>query len=114
MWGRSNMSNRWRFVPPITVLGLLSAVAIYLAVGQIVRAGPGGAPAAAPDVPSVMSYQGRLADPTTGLAVADGNYNMHFSIYSALTGGTLLWQEPTSPAVIPVTVKDGVFTILLG
>lgn len=108
------MLNRWRVVCAVTALSLLSAVSIYLAVGEIVRAGPGSAPAASPDVPALMNYQGRLTDPDTGLAVADGSYNMHFAIYDAPTGGTVLWQEPTAPAVLPVSVEDGLFTVLLG
>ncbi len=61
-----------------------------------------------------MSYQGLLSDPDTGQPLADGTYNMHFAIYDAPAGGTQLWEEPADPAVVPVQVTNGVFTILLG
>ncbi len=63
-------------------------------------------------VPAMMSYQGKLAD-TSGQPVADGTYNMRFYIYSADTGGTLLWQEP-SAGTRPIQVSGGLFTVLLG
>ncbi len=63
-------------------------------------------------VPAMMSYQGKLAD-ASGQPVADGTYNMRFYIYSAQTGGTLLWQEP-SAGTKPVPVTGGLFTVLLG
>ncbi len=81
------MSKRWSIGASLAALSLVSAVVIYLAVGEVVRAGPGSAPAAAPDVPTIMTYQGRLADPDTGQPVVDGSYNMHFAIYSAPAGG---------------------------
>jgi hypothetical protein len=108
------MSKGWSTGASLAALGLVSAIAIYLAVGEVVRAGPGGAPAAAPDVPAIMTYQGLLTDPDTGLPVADDSYNMHFAIYDAPTDGTLLWQEPVAPAVIPVSTEGGLFTVTLG
>jgi hypothetical protein len=108
------MFNRWWLLAIVTAFSLLSTAVVYFTVNEIVRAGPGSAPATSPDVPTIMSYQGRLTNPTTGEPVANSNYNMHFAIYNAPTGGTLLWQEPTSPAVLPVPVQGGIFTILLG
>ena len=79
------------------------------------KRGPGsGIIVLTPEVPSVISYQGLLTDPGTGELVADGTYNMHFAIYNAPIDGVQLWQEPIAPAVLPVAVSGGVFTVLLG
>ena len=57
------------------------------------------APSFAQTVPAQMNFQGRLAKPD-GTPVADGSYNVTFSLYNAATGGTLLWQRsiPGLPA----------------
>lgn len=60
------------------------------------------------DVPSLISYQGRLTD-------LDGNpidsaVSVTFSVYSDASGGSPLWSE-THPAVVP---SDGLFNVLLG
>jgi len=106
------MGRKW-VILAVAIPAIVAAVALYLAVDNIARAGPGSAPAAAPSVPTVISYQGRLADPGTGQPVADGSYNMQFAIYDAAAAGTLLWQEPATGS-IPVPVAGGVFTHLLG
>lgn len=62
----------------------------------------------------MMSYQGFLSDPDTGSALPDGTYNMHFSIFDSAAAGSLLWEEPAGPAVLPVHTTNGVFTVLLG
>ncbi len=59
-------------------------------------------------VPAAMNFQGRLAKPD-GTPVADGTYNVQFSVYNALTGGTLLWQR----SVTGIPVKNGVFSTRL-
>jgi len=60
-------------------------------------------------VPPVISYQGRLLQPS-GAAVPDGTVSITFSIYDAPTGGTALWTE-TNPSVF---VKGGLFSVMLG
>lgn len=60
-------------------------------------------------VPPMISYQGRLTQPS-GAPVADGTYSMLFSIYAAPTGGSPLWSE-TNPSV---AVKGGLFSTMLG
>jgi hypothetical protein len=66
------------------------------------------APAAA-QMPPVLSYQGVLAD-ASGVAVADGTYNITFRIYNVGgTGGTALWTETDN-----VVVSKGTFSALLG
>ena len=60
------------------------------------------------EVPSTMSYQGRLTTPA-GVPVADGTYSIAFRIYDDSTGGNLLWEEVKS-----VTTKGGLFSVQLG
>ncbi|MBX3052418.1 MAG: hypothetical protein KF753_13120 [Caldilineaceae bacterium] len=57
----------------------------------------------------VLSYQGRLADPTTGAPKADGSYSMTFRVYDAASAGTILWTE-----IKDVPVSKGLFSTLLG
>jgi hypothetical protein len=63
--------------------------------------------------PNLVSYQGRLTDPTKGGPVPDGKYAMTFSIYDAATGGAPLWTETYSGGDA-VPVSGGLFTVLLG
>ena len=61
-----------------------------------------------------VNYQGKLTD-GNNWAVADGNYNMVFKIYDAVTGGNLLWTGThTSANGNPVAVSAGIFSVLLG
>lgn len=62
--------------------------------------------------PTLMNFQGRLTN-TAGNIVADGSYNMIFSIYSAASGGTQLWTE-TRDDVNRVAVTSGLFSVKLG
>ncbi len=64
---------------------------------------------AAPPVPPLITYQGRLLD-STGAPVADGNYHITFRLYDSPTDGTLLWESGSQS--VPVT--DGLFTYTLG
>jgi hypothetical protein len=63
-------------------------------------------------VPGKMNYQGRLAD-AAGTAKPDGLYNMKFRIYSAASGGTLLWSEGRE-TTNRVAVTNGQFSVQLG
>ena len=56
-----------------------------------------------------LNYQGRLVDPNTGNAKADGTYQIIFRLYDIDTGGTPLWSEAKD-----ITVKNGLFSTLLG
>ncbi len=59
-------------------------------------------------VPSVINYQGKLAD-QDGYALT-GTYDMTFSIYDSITDGNLLWSENQSA----VKVLQGIYNIKLG
>lgn len=61
--------------------------------------------AAYAQVPTAISYQGRLSD-LAGAPVADGAYSMRFRIYNTQSGGSLLWDSNT----MSVNVEAGVFT----
>jgi hypothetical protein len=67
-------------------------------------------PTAQGAVPSTISYQGLLANSSTGAWVSDGNYNLHFALYTALTGGTKVWEEDT----VGIPVEKGRFNVILG
>ncbi len=61
--------------------------------------------------PSLMAYQGFLTD-ANGNALASStpaNYTVIFRVYSASTGGTLLWSEQQV-----ATIDKGNFSVLLG
>lgn len=108
------MFKRRLEVVAIAATLFLSVSSLVLVLSGVVNAGPSAAPAASPGVPTLISYQGFLSDPETGQPLPDDTYTMHFGIYDAADGGSLLWEEPTAPTVIPVQVKNGVFTVLLG
>ena len=59
-------------------------------------------------VPQMINYQGKVTDDQGN--PLNGNYDMIFSIYDALTGGNQLWSE-TQPEV---SVENGIFSVLLG
>ncbi|MCK5125245.1 MAG: hypothetical protein KAR42_03225 [candidate division Zixibacteria bacterium] len=61
------------------------------------------------EVPSSITYQGRLTD-DTGVPVADGSYELTFSIYEGKANGTPLWTAPSRN----VYVNGGLFTFDLG
>jgi hypothetical protein len=56
-----------------------------------------------------MGYQGRVTD-NSGNPVANGTYTMRFRIYTAETGGALLWDSNNQS----VAVSGGVFNVMLG
>ncbi|KAG8526073.1 uncharacterized protein KY384_000065 [Bacidia gigantensis] len=58
--------------------------------------------------PALLNFQGRLAKPD-GTPVADGSYSIQFSLYNAVTGGALRWQQTINPAA----VRNGSFAAQL-
>jgi len=55
-----------------------------------------------------INYQGKLMDASNN-AVADGNYNVRFGLYTAASGGSPIWTETD---VAPL--KSGLFSTMLG
>jgi hypothetical protein len=64
---------------------------------------------ASAEIPQVIGYQGKITD-NSGNPVANGSYGMRFRIYTAQSGGTLLWDSGTHAT----TVSAGVFNVMLG
>jgi hypothetical protein len=57
----------------------------------------------------LVSFQGRLTNPGTGLPVANGSYSITFRIFEVPAGGSTVWTETQS-----VSVSGGLFNVLLG
>ncbi len=75
---------------------------------------------AAEGINKTIAYQGKLMN-KTGSLVADGNYQIKFSLYDSASGGNRLWTAsstnglPTgTPASISVSVTAGLFSLALG
>ncbi len=60
--------------------------------------------------PTTMNFQGNLTDPGTGSAIADGDYDIDFSLWDADVSGTSFWSETQ----LGVTVINGIFNVKLG
>ena len=60
-------------------------------------------------LPNSFNYQGRLTD-TAGTPMPNGNYQMVFSIWDAVTGGNQLWGSGNKT----VALNKGLFTASIG
>lgn len=68
---------------------------------------------AAQTAPYKINFQGRLTNASS--TTLSGTYDMQFKLYTALTGGTLVWSETRTAANSnAVTVTNGLFSILIG
>lgn len=95
--GRHILATAWR-----RVLGGACAAALVLA------AWPGAAPAAEPEVPAQLSYQGVLLD-DQGQAQT-GPVDLVVRIYDQAAGGTLLYKQDFDATPL----SAGTFTVVLG
>ena len=111
-------ANARRVARPDTRL-LMTAI-VLLAGFALLGAGiaPGGtavvsaqavAPAEVAATAPLISYQGRLVDPSTGLAKQDGAYAMSFRLYTVAAGGGPLYTEART-----VDVVRSIFSVPLG
>jgi hypothetical protein len=95
---------------------ILATAAILLGIVNSlmwVRQGARAAPLSNPDVPGLISYQGRLTD-VAGNPLT-GDYDVRFCLYAAPTGGTALWCETHATVTdTAVNVTYGVFSVMLG
>jgi hypothetical protein len=65
-------------------------------------------------VPSVLTYSGKVTDKNSNL-LPDGIYDMRFSLYTVVTGGTASWTEFHYIADgNGVTITAGGFNVLIG
>jgi hypothetical protein len=60
-------------------------------------------------VPQLINFQGRLAEPDTGKPYPDAQYGITFRLYDQAEGGKLLWSEQQT-----VQLVAGVFNVILG
>ncbi|MFA5166439.1 MAG: tail fiber domain-containing protein [Candidatus Paceibacterota bacterium] len=59
-----------------------------------------------------INYQGKLFS-STSIAVADGDYNFTFRLYTAASGGSPIWTEECT-TTNRVNVRSGLFSHMLG
>jgi hypothetical protein len=85
-----------RTVRSLVLLGLLGLASPMPAFAQVNAA------------PTLLNYQGRLANPD-GFPVPDGTYSIRFSLWDAATAGTEKWNQ----TIANVSVKNGTFAVLL-
>jgi hypothetical protein len=71
------------------------------------------AQAGAAPVPKLINYSGKLTD-KSGNLIADGDYDMIFTLYDDPTAGTQVWQEAHTATGQLVPVRAGSFNTLLG
>ena len=59
--------------------------------------------------PALISFQGRLTNPTNGMPIPDNSYGIAFRVFDAETAGTEVWTETQT-----VAVTGGLFSVHLG
>jgi hypothetical protein len=107
------MRNRF-FLPQIgrmagAIVLVGAALLFVLAAPQIGSGAPGRALAAeTAAITPLISYQGRLLNPTSG-APQNGTFTFVFRLYNVAEGGAALWTETKD-----IAVSNGLFTTLLG
>lgn len=100
--------SAWNTIGRLLVAGCFAVVTLFL-MGLI---SPDTSSAAVAP-PNKMNFQGRLTD-ASGNPLT-GTYDMQFKLYSAASGGTLLWAETRTAANSnAVTVTSGLFSVRLG
>ena len=109
------MSRRIRFshrAASLAAVSLIAVLALAAATSHAYSPVLQGGATAALEAPAatgpLLSYQGRLVDPTTG-SPKSGPFAMTFKLYGVATGGTALWTETKN-----VVVSNGLFSALLG
>lgn len=99
-WVSFLFSTHYRFL-----LTAILFVALFFVWGEV---------HAAPGINQQIHYQGILKD-SSGNAVSNGNYDIVFRMYTASSGGSVLWTGTyTAANGNAVTVTNGVFSVLLG
>ena len=93
-------------MPPLIKRALFLVVAFSLLFGFSFAEAAGA--------PTIISYQGRLADSSGNLLGGSGTtYYFKFSIWNAESSGSQLWPA-ASPSSVGLTVRQGVFTAQIG
>ncbi len=94
----------------LVIFVVLAMVALIGTRGGVVAEPPaqgGGDVQVAGVVSSKISYQGQLTD--SGGNPLSGSYNLKFELYTALSGGSKLWEQTRNG----VQVQNGLFTVEL-
>jgi len=104
----------------VLILGVLSLISAgIIALSAMKQWSPKWVKAA---VNKELNYQGKLQD-SSSVPVADGAYNIIFTIYDAAVAGNAVWSARESdgsclndvaPSAKSVTISNGVFSTLLG
>lgn len=96
----------------VAILEAVFSFFLYLVIaGKIFAPEP---TEAAPGVPQLMSYQGRLTDSSGNpLGGAGTTYCFRYSIYDSISGGNKIWPSG-APTNSTTTVTDGIFNDKLG
>jgi microcystin-dependent protein len=102
-----NTSKPRVFRTVLTVGVLTMAIALALSIFSVAKVL--SAPQMAVTIPSTIGFEGFLVDESTGDPL-DGTYAITFSMYSAATGGSLIWTETLDA----VAVTDGLYAVELG
>jgi len=117
---RKNGRNKNSLRPLILILGFFAVAStgiVLFALFQELRPEA----SAAPGIYKTLNYQGKLED-SGGITVADGAYNIKFTIYDAAAAGNVLWTARESdacgaafnPSAKSVTTSLGIFSTQLG
>ena len=101
------MNKKTMAILIVVLAGLLVWAAGSTGSGSLAQGGGEVGPQAV--LTPLLQYQGRLTDPGTGEAVADGVYSISFRLYNVESGGSWLWMETED-----VSVQGGLFSTVLG
>jgi hypothetical protein len=93
----------------VAVLAALSLIGASTSASSTPRASQ--VAALAPDAPPplVITYQGRLVNPSTGEPKPDGSYTAMFELFNVDAGGAAIWSEKQD-----IVVSKGLFSVTLG
>jgi len=95
-----NMSKKWRKnLIIILPTFLLCALAVFSSANAAFN--------------EEINHQGKLFD-NNDSAVEDGEYMMRFELFTGSTGGTAVWTEDRTTTPDLVTVRSGLFSVMLG
>jgi hypothetical protein len=117
---RQNGRNKNNLRPLVLILGFFAIASLGIVTFALLQKWNYTA-SAAPGIYKVLNYQGKLED-SGGVTVADGAYNIKFTIYDAAAAGTALWSAresdacgaPFNASAKSVTTSLGVFSTQLG
>ena len=117
---RQPKRRKTKLRPLVLILGIFAVASLGIIAIALLKNWSFPA-SAAPGIYKVLNYQGKLED-SGGVTVADGAYNIKFTIYDAAAAGNVLWSARESdacgaafnPAVKSVTTSLGVFSTQLG